>query len=70
MFTAALLCRSFSQLSSFLSKDQTEKAIESMFSEAGVPCKPEITWEEFYTVFQQHSNILNSVTLHTQGRGI
>ncbi|XP_073475001.1 dual oxidase 1-like [Aquarana catesbeiana] len=58
----AEMLRSFSQLSSFLSKDQTEKAIESMFGESGLPCKPEITWEEFYAVFRQHSNILDSVT--------
>ncbi|KAM5172929.1 dual oxidase 1-like isoform 2-T2 [Mantella aurantiaca] len=60
------MLRSFRQLSSFLSKDQTEEAIECMFNEAGLPCKPEITWEEFYAVFKQHSNILNFVTLHTQ----
>ncbi|XP_072258371.1 dual oxidase 2-like [Pyxicephalus adspersus] len=63
----ATMLRSFNQLSSFLSKDQTEKAIEIMFSEAGLPCKPEISWEEFYAVFKQHSNIINYVTLQTQG---
>ncbi|XP_075064232.1 dual oxidase 1-like [Mixophyes fleayi] len=61
------MLRSFSQVSNFLSRDQTEQVIESMFNEAGLPSKEEITWEEFYSIFSQHSYVLNSLTLQTQG---
>ncbi|XP_063782342.1 dual oxidase 2-like [Pseudophryne corroboree] len=61
------MLRSFRQVSDFLSKDQIEQVIESMFSEAGLPSKEEITFEEFHSMFKQYSNVLNSLTLHTQG---
>ncbi|XP_056428537.1 dual oxidase 1-like isoform X2 [Hyla sarda] len=57
------MLRSFNQLSNFLSKDQTEQVIESMFSEAGLQSAQEITWEQFYSMFKQHSNILNQMTI-------
>ncbi|KAM9311860.1 dual oxidase 1-like [Gastrophryne carolinensis] len=61
------MLRSFKQFSSFLSKDQTEIVIDSMLREAGFPAKENITWEEFYAMFRQHSNILTCLTLPTQG---
>ncbi|XP_069837963.1 dual oxidase 2-like isoform X3 [Dendropsophus ebraccatus] len=56
------MLRSFNQISNFLSKDQTEQVIESMFIEAGLQSTEEITWEQFYSMFKQHSNVLNQIT--------
>ncbi|KAM8973226.1 dual oxidase 1-like [Pelodytes ibericus] len=60
------MLRSFSEISSYLTNEQTENVIQSMFTEAGFPSKQEITWEEFYSLFKDHKNILNSTTLLTK----
>ncbi|CAH2273697.1 dual oxidase 2-like [Pelobates cultripes] len=61
------MLRSFSEVSNFLSKDQTENVIESMFTEAGISSEQEITWKDFYAVFRDHANILNSTTILPKG---
>ncbi|KAM4748977.1 dual oxidase 1-like [Rhinophrynus dorsalis] len=61
------MLRSFNEISNFLSKDQTENVIESMFSEAGFQSKQEITWEEFYHLFKDHTNVLSLTTLYPKG---
>ncbi|KAM4036443.1 dual oxidase 1-like [Anomaloglossus baeobatrachus] len=56
------MLRSFNQISNFLSRDQTEEVIESMFIEAGLQSTQEITWDQFFSMFKQHSNVLNQIT--------
>ncbi|XP_075711304.1 dual oxidase 1-like [Rhinoderma darwinii] len=56
------MLRSFNEISNFLSRDQTEQVIESMFIEAGLQSSQHITWDQFYSMFNQHSNILNQIT--------
>ncbi|KAG9489487.1 hypothetical protein GDO78_005456 [Eleutherodactylus coqui] len=60
------LLRSFNQISNFLSRDQTEQVIESMCIEAGLQSTEEITWEQFYSMFQQHSSVLNQMTFQAR----
>ncbi|XP_053575324.1 dual oxidase 2-like [Bombina bombina] len=53
------MLRSFSDITKFLTQDQTENVIQSMFNEAGFPSKEEITWDDFYSLFKDHSTILS-----------
>ncbi|KAM4675956.1 dual oxidase 1-like [Discoglossus pictus] len=64
------MLRSFSEVSKFLSKDQTEKVIQSMFDEAGILSKEVITWDEFYSLFKDHTNILSQARLLTKGADV
>uniref|UniRef100_A0A8C5P9H6 NAD(P)H oxidase (H2O2-forming) n=1 Tax=Leptobrachium leishanense TaxID=445787 RepID=A0A8C5P9H6_9ANUR len=52
------MLRSFSEISHYLSPDQTEKVIESMLNEAGFSSRQEITWDEFYSLFKDHTSRL------------
>ncbi|XP_072004098.1 dual oxidase 1-like [Engystomops pustulosus] len=56
------MLRSFNEISNFLSKDQTEQVIESMFIEAGLQSTQKITWEQFFSMFKQHSHVFNQMT--------
>ncbi|XP_044130157.1 dual oxidase 1-like [Bufo gargarizans] len=56
------MLRSFNQLSNFLSRDQTEQVIDSMFIESGLQSTQEITWEQFHSMFKQHANVLSQMT--------
>ncbi|OCT87021.1 hypothetical protein XELAEV_18020714mg [Xenopus laevis] len=58
------MLRSFSNVSNFLSNEKMENVIQSMFNEAGIPNKQELAWEDFYSLFKDHKNILNQTKLY------
>ncbi|OCT87022.1 hypothetical protein XELAEV_18020714mg [Xenopus laevis] len=61
------MLRSFSNVSNFLSNEKMENVIQSMFNEAGIPNKQELAWEDFYSLFKDHKNILNQTKLYFDG---
>ncbi|XP_053317809.1 dual oxidase 2-like isoform X2 [Spea bombifrons] len=64
------MLRSFSEISNYLSSEQTEEVIQSMFSEAGFPAKQEITWEDFHCLFKDHKTTLSYTTLLSKGQAV
>ncbi|XP_062998433.1 dual oxidase 2 [Elgaria multicarinata webbii] len=64
------MLRSFIEISNnCLSRDQTEKVIESLFKESGFQDKEELTWDDFHYMLRDHDNELRCTQLCVKGCG-
>ncbi|XP_044306436.1 dual oxidase 2-like [Varanus komodoensis] len=64
------MLRSFIEISNnCLSRDQTEKVIDSLFKESGFQDKEELTWEDFHYMLRDHDNELRCTQLCVRGQG-
>ncbi|KAH0619921.1 hypothetical protein JD844_014359 [Phrynosoma platyrhinos] len=62
------MLRSFIEISNnCLSREQTEKVIESLFRESGFQDKEELTWEDFHSMLRGHDNELRCAQLYLKG---
>ncbi|KAF7237795.1 Dual oxidase 2 [Varanus komodoensis] len=62
------MLRSFIEISNnCLSRDQTEKVIDSLFKESGFQDKEELTWEDFHYMLRDHDNELRCTQLCVRG---